>query len=95
MSFQPRSDTDLRASLSVAVQPSACGRHLVRYAAPTEPFFHLGDTAWELFHRLDDAEAEMYLRNRAAKGFTSVMVVILAEHGCVDHTYSSHDLLAD
>jgi hypothetical protein len=37
----------------------------------------------------------MYLRNRAAKGFTSVMVVILAEHGCVDHTYSSHDLLAD
>ena len=83
MSFQPRSDADLRKSLSVALQPSECGRHLVRYEKPNEPFFYLGDTAWELFHRLDDAEAEMFLRNRAAKGFNSVMVVVLAEHGYV------------
>jgi hypothetical protein len=81
MSFVPRSSSDVELSLSVAIQPSACGRHLVRHVARLEPYFYLGDTAWELFHRLDDAEAETYLRNRAAKGFTSVMVVVLAEHG--------------
>ncbi len=36
------------------------------------PFFYLGDTAWELFHRLTLAEAEQYLRDRAAKGFTVI-----------------------
>lgn len=79
--FEPRPESDLIASLNVAIQASACGRHLVRHVAPEEPFFYLGDTAWELFHRLDDKEAEMYLRNRQAKGFNSVMVVVLAEHG--------------
>ena len=33
------------------------------------PFFYLGDTAWELFHRLTLPEARQYLANRAAKGF--------------------------
>lgn len=79
--FTPRSEADLSASLSVALRPSANGRFLVRHAAPEEPFFYLGDTAWELFHRLNDAEAEHFLRNRAAKGFNAVMVVIMAEHG--------------
>jgi hypothetical protein len=27
---------------------------------------HLGDTAWELFHRLNREEAQYYLSNRAA-----------------------------
>jgi hypothetical protein len=39
----------------------------------------LGDTAWELFHRLDRKDAERYLDNRAAKGFTVVQAVALAE----------------
>jgi hypothetical protein len=43
------------------------------------PFFYLGDTAWELFHRLDREEADEYLENRAAKGFTVIQAVILAE----------------
>jgi hypothetical protein len=43
------------------------------------PFFWLGDTAWELFHRLDRAEADLYLRNRAAKGFNVIQAVALAE----------------
>jgi hypothetical protein len=42
-------------------------------------FFYLGDTAWELFHRLKREEAEVYLRDRAAKGFTVIQAVILAE----------------
>ncbi|NOT60719.1 MAG: DUF4038 domain-containing protein, partial [Acidobacteria bacterium] len=44
-----------------------------------KPFFYLGDTAWELFHRTTRAEAEMYLKNRAAKGFTVIQAVALAE----------------
>src|SRR5208283_3637911 len=43
------------------------------------PFFWLGDTAWELFHRLDLAEAEYYLENRRRKGFTVIQAVALAE----------------
>jgi hypothetical protein len=43
------------------------------------PFFYLGDTAWELFHRLTLSEAERYLRDRAAKGFTVIQAVALAE----------------
>lgn len=81
MAFTARSSSDKEASLSVAIQPSACGRHLVRHGARDTPFFYLGDTAWELVHRLDDVEAETYLRNRAEKGFNSVMIVMLAEHG--------------
>jgi hypothetical protein len=47
--------------------------------AEGKPFFWLGDTAWELFHRLSREEAEMYLKNRAAKGFTVIQAVVLAE----------------
>jgi hypothetical protein len=43
------------------------------------PFFYLGDTAWELFHRLDRDEADRYLEDRAAKGFTVIQAVALAE----------------
>jgi hypothetical protein len=43
------------------------------------PFFYLADTAWELFHRLSREEADQYLANRAAKGFTVIQAVALAE----------------
>jgi hypothetical protein len=43
------------------------------------PFFWLGDTAWELFHRLTREEAREYLQNRADKGFTVIQAVALAE----------------
>lgn len=43
------------------------------------PFFYLGDTAWELFHRLDKNDTEKYLENRRAKGFTVIQAVALAE----------------
>ena len=44
-----------------------------------KPFFYLADTAWELFHRLSRAEAEKYLKDRAARGFTVIQAVVLAE----------------
>ena len=43
------------------------------------PFFWLGDTAWEIFHRLTREEADRYLQNRADKGFTVIQAVALAE----------------
>ena len=42
-------------------------------------FFYLGDTAWELFHRLNREQATQYLENRAALEFTVIQVVVLAE----------------
>jgi hypothetical protein len=47
--------------------------------ASGKPFFWTGDTAWELFHRLDRDEAERYLKDRAAKGFTVIQAVALSE----------------
>lgn len=43
------------------------------------PFFYLGDTAWELFHRLNKEETEKYLENRRERGFTVIQAVALAE----------------
>jgi hypothetical protein len=43
------------------------------------PFFYLGDTGWELLHRLNKEETEQYLENRRAKGFTVIQAVALAE----------------
>lgn len=43
------------------------------------PFFWLGDTAWELFHKLNREEAELYLKSRAEKKFTVIQAVALAE----------------
>jgi hypothetical protein len=43
------------------------------------PFFWLGDTIWELFHRGTLEEGEYYLENRRQKGFTVLQAVVLAE----------------
>lgn len=43
------------------------------------PFFWLGDTAWELFHRSTREEAGRYLDNRAKLGFTVIQAVAIAE----------------
>jgi hypothetical protein len=56
---------------------SANQRFLV--TAQGQPFFYLGDTAWELFHRLNREEADRYLADRAQKGFTVIQAVALAE----------------
>jgi hypothetical protein len=43
------------------------------------PFFYLGDTAWQLFHRLNREEAVQYLENRMQKAFTVIQAVAIAE----------------
>src|ERR1044071_6109171 len=52
--------------------------HYLRFTDGT-PFFWLGDTGWELFHRLTLEEIKTYLDNRAAKGFNVIQAVALAE----------------
>ncbi|MES2830347.1 MAG: glycoside hydrolase family 140 protein [Bacteroidota bacterium] len=49
-----------------------------------KPFFYLGDTAWELFHRLTLADAELYMENRKQRGFTVLQAVVLAELDGID-----------
>ena len=59
------------------IRVHASGRYLER--SDGTPFLYLADTAWELFHRLSQEEADEYLRDRAAKGFTVVQAVVLSE----------------
>ncbi len=73
----------LAAAAAVHAQPlprlevSENRRYLV--TADGRPFFWLGDTAWELFHRLNREDAERYLKNRAERRFTVIQAVALAE----------------
>ena len=73
-----------------ALQVSNNGRFL--QSENGEPFFYLGDTAWELFHRLDAEEAGRYLENRAAKGFTVIQAVVLAQLGGLTAPNANGDL---
>jgi len=60
------------------------------------PFFYLGDTAWELVHRLNREEADRYLEDRARKGFTVIQTVALAElDGLHDPNPYGHRPLVD
>ena len=40
--------------------------------ADGSPFLWIGDTAWELFHRLNREEASEYLSVRVKQGFTVI-----------------------
>lgn len=73
--------------ISVMAQPNSHGRVVVHpgnrflmYEDGT-PFFWLGDTAWQMFHRHTRESARTYLQDRAMKGFNVIQAVCLAEHG--------------
>jgi hypothetical protein len=61
----------------------------------SSPFFWLGDTAWEIFHRLNREEVDLYLENRAERKFNVIQAVALAElHGIeVENAYGRKPLL--
>jgi Protein of unknown function (DUF4038) len=53
--------------------------------ADGHPFFWLGDTAWELFHRLTRPEISHYLQTRTKQGFNLIQAVLLPElHGLTE-----------
>ncbi|MFN8095471.1 MAG: glycoside hydrolase family 140 protein [Vicinamibacteria bacterium] len=61
-----------------------------------KPFFWLGDTAWELFHRLSREDAARYLDDRAQRGYDVVQAVALAEFdGLVEQNAYGHRPLVD
>ncbi|MBR9998144.1 MAG: glycoside hydrolase family 140 protein [Cyclobacteriaceae bacterium] len=73
----------LNGLMAQQLKISEDGRFMIRQDG--KPFFFLGDTAWELFHRLNREEADLYLSNRADKGFTVIQTVVLAElDGLID-----------
>src|SRR5690242_7833487 len=41
------------------------------------PFFYLADTSWHLFPNVTREQADFYLANRAAKGFTVIQACVL------------------
>lgn len=47
--------------------------------ADGRPFFYLGDTTWELFHRLNREQAIQLFENRAARKFNVLQAVAIAE----------------
>jgi hypothetical protein len=70
------------AVFAAAARPSqlkVSDNHRFLVSDDGRPFFWLGDTAWELFHRLNREEADRYLKNRADNGFTVIQAVALAE----------------
>ena len=66
------------------------GRYLEKQDG--SPFFYLGDTAWELFHRLNEKEADQYLNDRAEKGFTVIQGVVLSQIGGLDVPNANGDV---
>jgi hypothetical protein len=51
--------------------------HLV--TADGKPFFWLGDTGWELFHKLNKEDATAYFKKRSEQRFNVIQAVVLAE----------------
>jgi hypothetical protein len=64
--------------MGAILRVSDINRFLVK-TSDGKPFFWLGDTAWELFHRLTREEVTDYLENRRLKGFTVIQAVAVAE----------------
>ena len=57
-----------------------------------QPFFWLGDTGWELFHRLSKTDAEAYFKKRSEQGFTVIQAVALAELNGLHEPNANGDL---
>jgi hypothetical protein len=56
-----------------------------------KPFYWLGDTGWELFHRLNKDEVNEYFKKRAEQGFTIIQAVVLAEINGLDSPNANGD----
>ena len=60
------------------VQVSPANAHYLAHQDGT-PFFWLADTGWEMLHRLNREETDLYLENRKSKGFNVIQTVIISE----------------
>jgi Protein of unknown function (DUF4038)/Putative collagen-binding domain of a collagenase len=88
----------LGLSLCLSAQPAslkvAANGHFLEQV-DGKPFFYLGDTAWELFHRLNREEVVHYLDIRQQQGMNVVQAVALAELEGIrtPNTYGDYPLL--
>jgi len=57
-----------------AIKVSENGRYFVK--ADGTPFFWLGDTAWSIFNHPKPEDVDLYMNDRAAKGFTVIQGVL-------------------
>jgi hypothetical protein len=64
----------LSAPALQAIKVSDNGRFFVK--ADGTPFFWLGDTAWSIFNHPKPEDVDLYLNDRAAKGFTVIQSVL-------------------
>lgn len=60
--------------------------------ADGKPFFWMGDTAWELFHRLNRDEVRQFLEVRAKQRYNVIQAVALAELQGLDEPNAHGDL---
>jgi len=67
--------TNLESVKDTKFKVSSNGRFLTNQDGA--PFFYLGDTAWTLLKRLNREDVDVYLKNRAAKGFTVIQAYVL------------------
>jgi hypothetical protein len=61
--------------------------HYIQYEDGTS-FFWLGDTGWEMLHRLSREETDNYLQNRRTKGFNVIQTVIISEFIHMDKPFN-------
>ena len=76
--------------ISQSLSISENGRYIEKEDG--NPFMWIGDTAWELFHKLNREEAIHYLKTRAEQGFTLIQAVVLAENDGLRKPNSYGDL---
>lgn len=92
--FSERNKIMTKNNLST-LKVSENSRHLIKEDG--SPFFWLGDTAWELFNKLDREEASFYLKQRASQGYNVIQAVALAEYDglTLGNAYGRRPLLKD
>lgn len=79
---------------NVAISASPNGRYLYR-TKTNEPFFWIADTNWELFHKLNRTDVDLYLADRAAKGFNVIQAVLLSKYNATTIPNFYGDLAID
>ena len=58
-----------------------------------QPFFWLGDTGWNMFHRLAQEEVVEYLDRRSRQGFNVIQASLISEHdGITPNVYGDQAL---
>jgi hypothetical protein len=67
------------STLAANAQIKVSDNHRFLVDSSNQPFFWLGDTCWELFHRMTREEIDEFLEIRKQQGFNVIQAVALAE----------------